>query len=169
MRTAFALLLLGAGCQSYSFAPIAVGQKAEKVPRPRSNSQFVRLVYADLVGRATAQYDFTVKDAGGNTVSQFPVDEQQFLLDTLDGMGDASALRDLIVAGLLDSAEVRLPDKFAVADPAAFITAQFHSYLGREPTAYELAGFVAEWKSDPAVNPKTVTRALLASREYQSY
>jgi hypothetical protein len=161
------LLLLLVGCQSYSFAPITVGQKAEKVPRPRSNSQFVRLVYADLVGRAPAQYDFTVKDQAGMTVSQFPVDEQQFLVDTLDGMGDPSALRDLIVAGLIDS--VTLPDKFSVSDPAGYITSQFHTYLGRDPSAYELAGFVAEWKSDPAVNPKTVARALLASREYQSY
>jgi hypothetical protein len=168
MRTWFAVLLL-ASCQSYSFAPITVGQKAEKVPRPRSNSQFVRLVYADLVGRAPAQYEFVVRDAGGNIVSQFPVDEQQLLLDTLDGMGDPSALRDLIVAGLCDSTEVSLPEKFAVADPAAFITTQFHNFLGREPTAYELNAFVTEWKSDDAVNPKTVVRALLASREYQSY
>ena len=164
-----AVLLLLAGCQSYSFAPITVGQRAEKVPRPRSNSQYVRLVYSDLVGRAPAQYDFTVKDASGNLVSQFPVDEQQLLVNTLDGMGDPAALRDLIVAGLVDSSEVKLPDKSAVTDPAAFITLQFHAFLGREPSAYELAAFVEEWKQDPAVNPKTVVRALLASREYQSY
>jgi hypothetical protein len=163
-----AFLVVVAGCQSYSFAPITVGQKAEKVPRPRSNSQFVRLVYADLVGRAPAQYDFTVRDGAGNVVSQFPVDEQQYLVDALDGMGDPSALRDLIVAGLVDSSEVMVPDKYGI-DPATFITAQFRSFLGRDPSAYELAAFVAEWKNDPAVNPKTVTRAIIASREYQSY
>jgi hypothetical protein len=163
------LLLLLAGCDRYNFAPITVGQRTDKLPRPRSNSQYVRLVYADLVGRAPAQYDFTVKDTSGNLVSQFPVDEQQLLVNSLEGMGDPAALRDLIVAGLVDSREVTLPEKSAVADPAAFITTQFHGFLGREPTAYELAAFVAEWKKDPAVNPKTVTRALLASREYQSY
>jgi hypothetical protein len=162
------LVLVFAGCQSYSFAPITVGQKAEKVPRPRSNSQFVRLVYADLVGRAPAQYEFVVRDGSGNTVSQFPVDEQQLLVGSLDGMGDPAALRELIVAGLVDSNEVQLPDKYGI-DPAPFITTQFHNFLGREPTPYELAAFVAEWKNDPAVTPKTVVRALIASREYQSY
>ena len=38
-----------------------------------------------------------------------------------------------------------------------------------DPGAYELASFAAAWREDPAVGPKTVVRALLGSREYQSF
>ena len=53
-------------------------------------------------------------------------------------------VRAVIAAGLTSSPEAGLPDKAEVSDPAAFITEQFHRFLGREPGSYELAAFVAE-------------------------
>jgi len=34
---------------------------------------------------------------------------------------------------------------------------------------YELDTMVREWSDDPAVGPRTVTRAIIGSREYQSF
>jgi hypothetical protein len=163
-------LLGAAGCgdAEYGFAPIAIGDdQAGRTPKARSNAQFVRAVYADLIGRAPEAYDFNVT-YGGQPGFSFQVDENGFLVDALDGMGDPDALRAVIVAGLVNSSEVSFPEKSEVADPAAFITEQFRRFLGRDPGAYELAAFESEWKADPAVGPKTVVRALIGSREYQS-
>lgn len=166
-----ACALLGAsGCgdTEYGFAPITIGDDlAGRAPKARSNAQFVRAVYADLIGRAPEAYDFDVT-YGGQDGYSFQVDEKEFLVDALDGMGDPDALRAVIVAGLVNSSEVSLPEKTEVTDPAAFITEQFRRFLGRDPGAYERSAFESEWKTDPAVGPKTVVRALIGSREYQS-
>jgi hypothetical protein len=167
MRVALLCVAL-AGCTStYDFQPIAVGTRSAKVPRPKSNSQFVRAVYNDLIARSPSDYTFTVTDGSGMTVSSFPIDEEQTLLDTLDGVGDPTPIRSIITTGLVASVESMLPDKSEVM-AADFVRAQFQRLLGREPGAYELAAFVDAW-SDPAVGPRTVVRAIVGSREYQSY
>jgi hypothetical protein len=161
---------LGVGaCQTtYDFDAVELGKDdASRAPRPKSNSQFVRAVYADVLGRAPEVYNFVVADQKGKTITQFPIDEQKMLLDALDAVGDTDALRAIVVAGLAQSTEASLPNKDDVS-PAAFVTEQFHHYLGREPTAYELSAFVSAWKQDPAVGPRVVVRALVGSREYQS-
>jgi hypothetical protein len=167
------LLVAGAlavvGCdKSYEFEGVSVGQDDTRAPKARSNSQYIRAIYADLLGRAPEAFEFVVQDGDGNELLRFPIDEQEMLVGALEGINDPDALRAMIAAGLVASAEVDLPDKSEVADPAAFVVEQFHALLGREPNAYELATFVAEWKADPAVNPRTVVRAILGSREYQS-
>jgi hypothetical protein len=167
-----ALALAGSGCgeTTYGFEPVDTGKDdSAGEPRPKSNSQYIRAIYADVVGRAPESYDFSIVDAQGNPLITFPIDEQQLLLNTLDGVGDPAPLRALIVAGLLDSAEVTIPTKDDVADPEAWIADQFRRLLGREPNSYELAAFVDEWESDPAVGPHTVIRALVGSREYSSF
>ena len=73
-----------------------------------------------------------------------------------------------MATGLVNSPEAAFPEKSEVKDVPAYVTDRFHAILGRDPGAYELAAFVDEWKKDPAVGPRTVTRALIASREYQS-
>ena len=152
---------------SYGFDPIEVGDdEAGRDPTAASNAQFVRGIYADLVGRAPEVYDFEVKYAGGQYT--FQVDEQGFLVAALDSVGDPDPLRAVIVAGLVRSPEVDLPEKDEVAEPGVFIREQFRRYLGREPGSYELIAFEKEWKADPAVGPRTVVRALIGSREYQS-
>jgi hypothetical protein len=164
------LLLCASGCvQIYQFEPIGAGSEESRVPRPRSNSQFVRAVYADLVGRAPQVYSFVVEDGTGTEVNRFPIDEQSLLVDTLDSVGDPAPLRALLVAGLVDSSEVSLPSRDAAGPPAQFVSAQFKRFLGREPGAYELRAFVDAWNADPAVGPATVVRALVESREYQSF
>ncbi|HUS67424.1 MAG TPA: hypothetical protein VMZ28_22965 [Kofleriaceae bacterium] len=162
-------MLSGCASPTYEFQPITAGKDETRAPRARSNSQLVRAVYADLVGRAPQVYNFLVYDAQGTEVSRFPLDEQALLIDTLDSVGDPTPMRALLIAGLVDSAEVSLPDKDDAGNPAAYITGQFRAFLGREPGAYELAAFTAAWREDPAVGPKTVVRALLGSREYQSF
>lgn len=171
LRVLCALALAGAACTetTYDFDNATVGEDdgIGNQVRSKTSSQFIRAIYADILGRAPERYDFVVT-AGGNPGFSLPIDEESFLVDTLDGMGDPGPLRALIVQGLVHSREVALPDKGAVADPARFITEQFRKLLGRDPNAYELAAFVKEWTTDPAVGPRAVVRALAASREYQS-
>jgi hypothetical protein len=168
----FALALAAAaGCETtYEFDPVPVGEDGlARDPRPRSNTQWLRGLYSDLVGRTPASYDFSVVDGAGNPLLVFPINEQTYLLNALDGVGDPAPLRALIAAGLVRSAEVDLPEKADVGDPAVWIDEQFRKYLGRPANEYELQAFVAEWDADEAVGPRTVIRALVGSREYQSY
>lgn len=174
MRTIIALFVIfgAASCAepTYEFDPVAVGEEGPtREPRARTNQQWVRAVYTDLVGRAPESYDFEVVDGAGTVLATFPIAEQDFLLFTLDGVGDPTPLRSVIVAGLVRSDEVALPEKDEVDDPAAWISGQFRRFLGRDPNEYELDVFLAEWEADDAVNPRTVVRALVGSREYQSF
>lgn len=175
IRIGAALLLapapLGlAGCSySYEFDPLTVGDdQAGRVPEPRTNSQYVRAVYADLVGRAPEVYDFSLQDGQGNELFKLPVQEQVNLVSALDSTGDPDALRAVVAAGLLGSAEVKVPEKADVKDPRGFIVAEFRSLLGREPNAYEAFAFEDAWKTDDATGPRTIIRAIVGSREYQS-
>jgi hypothetical protein len=156
-----------AACDTtYGFDPVEVGDDGDRAPRPRSNSQFVRAVYADLLGRSPEVYDFILSNAGTET-GRFQVDEQALLVLALDGVGDPTPMRGRLVAGLVESEESALPDKAEVDDPDSWIADQFRLLLGREPNLYELDGFVAAWRDSEAVGPRTVVRALLGSREYQ--
>lgn len=167
---AAALVSLGAACDTtYDFDRTPVGENDDSTgtARSKTSSQFVRGVYADILGRAPERYDFVVTQ-NGQPGFTLPIDEETFLVNTLDGMGDPAPLRALIVKGLLESDQVDLPAKSAVSDPAVFIGDQFRRLLGREPNAYELSAFVEQWQSDAAVGPKAIVRAIAGSREYQS-
>lgn len=175
LRAGAALLLsiapagLGGCSYSYEFDPLTVGDDAAgRAPEPRSNSQFVRAVYADLLGRAPDVYDFALLDAQGNEIFAFPIQEQRDLVGALDGVGDPDPLRALMTAGLLGSGEVSLPAKADVQDPDAFVRDQFRTLLGREPNAYEAFAFGEAWRTDDATGPRAVIRAIVGSREYQS-
>ena len=171
MRRIIILLLALAACgKTYELLPIDVGADGPgRDPRPRSNTQYLRGLYADLVGRAPESYDFQVLGPDGSELGTFPIAEQDYLLFTLDGVGDPTPIRNLIAAGLVRSQEVDLPEKADVADAREWIREQFERFLGRDPNPYELEAFLAEWQADDAVNPRTVIRALVGSREYQSY
>jgi hypothetical protein len=164
-----AALALGACDTTYDFdrAPVGDNDNSAGTARSKTSSQFVRGVYADILGRAPERYDFVVTQ-NGQPGFTLPIDEETFLVNTLDGMGDPAPLRALIVKGVVEGEEVELPAKSAVTDPEAFISDQFRRLLGREPNAYELSAFVAQWQTDAAVGPKAVVRALAGSREYQS-
>ena len=157
------------GCTTtYDYDP-ATGGSADgtRTRRVKTSSQFVRGIYADLIGRAPTDYDF-VLEINGTQVIKLPLQEEPMLVGTLEGVGDSQPMRNLLVAGLLHSTEVSIPDKSAVADPRTYIHDQFTRLLGREPNVYELEAFASAWQSDPAVGPRTIIRAITGSREYQS-
>jgi hypothetical protein len=169
-RIVIACALAVAACATtYDYDPTAVGnpEGGERAPRSKSSSQFVRGVYADLLGRTPASYDFTLQ-ISGVIQATLPIDEQAQLVGALDGIGDALPMRNLLVNGLLHGAEVAIPDKTGVSDPRAYIRQQFTRLLGREPNAYELQAFAEAWTGDPAVGPRTIIRAITGSRAYQS-
>jgi hypothetical protein len=152
---------------TYDYDPATAGdvEGGDRAPRMKTSSQFLRGLYADLLGRTPESYEFVIT-AGPNTL-RLPLDEEMQLSGVLDGLGDSLPMRNLIVKGLLHSAEVTIPDKGQVT-ARTYISEQFRRLLGREPNAYELEAFVDEWEKDPAVGPRTVIRAITGSREYQS-
>ncbi len=166
-----ACVLAATACTTtYDYEPAEIGEPeaSAREPRSKTSSQFVRDVYADLLGRTPETYDVTLTRAGV-TQATLPIDEQTELVNVLDGLGDALPVRNLIVNGLLHSTEVTLPGKTEVSDPRTYIRQQFTRLLGREPNAYELQGFADAWATDPAVGPRTILRAIVGSRAYQSH
>jgi len=163
-----ALLAFTACTETYDYDPATAGDEegSDRAPRGKSPSQFIRTVYADLLGRSPETYDFILK-VGGVEQFRFPLNEETQLVGTLDGIGDSQPMRNLIANGLLHSVEVSIPEKSSL-DARVFIREQFTRLLGREPNPYELASFADEWAADPAVGPRTIIRAILGSREYQS-
>jgi len=172
LAVAAAVAATAAACTTettYAFDDVTIGSDDNTgEPRARSNSQFVRALYADLIGRTPESYDLVLTNAGAEA-GRFALDEQQIVLQALDDVGDPTPMRALLATALTNSAEANIPAKGEVEDAATYITEQFNKLLGRDPNAYELAAFVDEWKSDSHVNPRTLIRALVGSREYQSY
>jgi len=164
-----AAVLAFVGCtETYDYDPATAGEAegGGREPRAKNPSQFVRSIYADLLGRAPESYDFTLQINGQGDL-RLPLDEEGQLVATLDGIGDSQPMRNLIANGLLSGEELSLPAKVDVKS-REFIGEQFRKLLGREPNPYELQVFVNEWESDPAVGPKAIIRAIIGSREYQS-
>lgn len=158
------------GCSyTYDFDPLTIGDdSAGRVPEARTNSQFVRAVYADILGRAPDVYNFALLDGQGAELAAFPIKEQRDIVNSLDGMGDPDPLRAIVTAGLLGSEEIQVPEKGQIDDPTAYVRDQFRTLLGREPSTYETHTFVASWETDEATGPRAVIRAIVGSREYQS-
>jgi hypothetical protein len=168
MRALLLLVSLAACTDVYDFDRTNAGESegGERALRGKTSSQFLRTVYADLLGRTPESFELVVS-VQGTVVFRLPTDEEMFLAGALDGLGDSLPMRNLIVKGLLHSTEVTVPEKNAV-DAREFITEQFRRLLGREPNTYELEAFAKEWATDVSVGPRTVIRAIIASREYQS-
>jgi hypothetical protein len=168
MRLLVIVALAGACTDVYEYQPTNAGEEegSARAPRGKTSTQFLRGIYADLLGRTPETYELVIKFQG-TEVFRFNADEEALLTNSLDGLGDSLPMRNLITNGLLHSAEVTIPDK-ASADAHEYIREQFRKLLGREPNTYELEAFAAEWEKDPAVGPRTIIRAIVASREYQS-
>jgi hypothetical protein len=169
MKRLLLMMALASACAdtTYEYDPATAGdvEGGDRAPRAKSSSQFLRGLYADLLGRTPERYEFTLK-FGAQTLP-IPIDEEMQLTGVLEGLGDSLPMRNLVVKGLLHSAEVTLPAKTAV-EPKDYIRDQFRRLLGREPNAYELGAFADEWAKDPATGPRTIIRAITGSREYQS-
>ena len=168
---AIALVTFGlTGCEDeYGFDRVEVGSDQASTPRPRSNAQFVRSLFADALGRSPEVYEFVIYGPDGDELQTFEIDEQEFLLAALDSYGDERLFRAFVAHGLLASNGADMPAKTDVDDPEQFIVDQFRKYLGREPGQYELHAFLDAWNKDDAVTPVAIVRALVGSREYQSF
>ncbi|HEY5950219.1 MAG TPA: hypothetical protein VIV40_32210 [Kofleriaceae bacterium] len=168
MRLLLIVAFASACTDVYDYDPTSAGQPEgnERAPRGKSSSQFLRGIYADLLGRTPESYEIVIKFQG-TEVFRFTADEEALLSNSLDGLGDSLPMRNLIANGILHSSEITIPDKAAVTS-RDYIRDQFRRLLGREPNTYELEAFAAEWDNDPAVGPRTIIRAIIASREYQS-
>jgi hypothetical protein len=169
IAAAVALSLAAPACtDTYAYDPATAGEaEGARQPRAKTSSQFLRGLYADLLARTPEMFEFVLKLNGVEAV-RFPLDEEVQLAATLDGVGDSLPMRNLIAKGLLHSVEVTIPDKASVPDARVYIRDQFRRFLGREPNAYELEQFAGEWAKDAAVGPRTIIRAIVGSREYQS-
>lgn len=170
MKRLLLIVALASACAdtTYDYDPATAGdvEGGDRAPRAKTSSQFLRGLYADLLGRTPESYEFNVT-FNGQPALRIPLDEEAQLAGVLDGLGDSLPLRNLLVAGLLHSAEISIPEKAAVV-AEDYIREQFRRLLGREPNAYELQAFTDAWKQDPAVGPRTIIRAITGSREYQS-
>ena len=169
MMRVLLIIALATACAdtTYDYDPATAGdvEGGEREPRAKSSSQFLRGLYADLLGRTPESFDFIIKVGAQET--RLPLDEEMQLTAVLEGLGDSLPMRNLLVKGLLHSTEITIPAKDTVT-AQAYITEQFRRLLGREPNAYELGAFADEWAKDPAVGPRTIIRAIVGSREYQS-
>jgi len=170
MKRLILIVALAAACAdtTYDYDPATAGdvEGGEREPRAKSSSQFLRGLYADLLGRTPESYEFVLR-VNNTPQLRIPLDEEVQLTAVLEGLGDSLPMRNLVVNGLLHSDEVTVPEKTAV-DAKEYISEQFRRLLGREPNAYELGAFADEWAKDPAVGPRTILRAIIGSREYQS-
>ena len=148
--------------------PATAGEaEGDRQPRAKTSSQFLRGLYADILDRTPETYEVIVR-YGAPEPLRFPLDEEAQITSVLEGIGDSLPMRNLVTKGLLHSVEIAIPDKASISDPRAYIRDQFRRFLGREPNAYELEQFAGEWSNDSAVGPRTVIRAIVGSREYQS-
>jgi hypothetical protein len=168
MRLLLIVALASACTDVYDYDPTNAGEPegSERAPRGKTSTQFLRGIYADLLGRTPESYEIVIKFQGTEAF-RFTADEEALLSNSLDGLGDSLPMRNLIANGILHSAEITIPAKSAVV-ARDYIRDQFRRLLGREPNTYELEAFAAEWDKDPAVGPRTIIRAIVASREYQS-
>jgi hypothetical protein len=164
-----ALALAASACiDTYAYEPATAGEaEGDRQPRAKTSSQFLRGLYADVLSRTPETFEFVLR-LDGTEALRFPLDEEAQLTTVLEGLGDSLPMRNLIAKGLLHSIEVAIPDKASIADGRAYIREQFRRLLGREPNAYELEQFAGEWAADAAVGPRTIIRAIVGSREYQS-
>jgi len=165
-----AAALAAAACTdtTYEYDPATAGEaEGARELRAKSSSQFLRGLYADVLSRAPETYEFVARFNGVEAI-RFQLDEEMQLTAVLEGIGDPLPMRNLLAKGLLHSAEVSIPDRASVADPRGYIRDQFRRLLGREPNPYELEQFAGEWAADAAVGPRTIIRAIVGSREYQS-
>lgn len=142
--------------------------------RPKSDHQFIRGLYVDLMARPPSY------------------DEFRNMRNALQALADPEPLRGVLARVMLESDAVLAPRGAEErpreagsatgsttdrrpgegggtrADLEAQVTDLFHRFLGRDPTGGELDVFV-ETLQEPGVSWRTAALALLVSPEYQRY
>jgi hypothetical protein len=119
-------------------------------PQPLSNRLFVHALFVDLQARRPEEH------------------EAEPMRSALDGLADPRPLRAVLIRMMLDSGKVELPEKSAIADPAAWIEGLFRRLLGREAVPAELTTYVESFRDD-ACRPATILLALLSDPDYHRY
>lgn len=122
---------------------------ALQVRRQKSERQFLRGLYVDLLDRAPE------------------LEELRNLRNAMNAMADPAPLRSVLAKVILDSAQAKLPEA-ANGQEAEFVARCFVRYLAREPLEKESAVFTAAMQQKGA-RPQQIVRALVGSLEYQTY
>ena len=135
--------VLGGWLQSDAYAA-ALDQR-----RPKSERQFLRGIYSDLLERTPTR------------------DELRNLRNAMQAMADPAPLRSVLSKVILDSGQAKLP-ACRQGGEAEFVQECFLRYLARLPGAPEAAAFTAALQADGG-KPAHVVRALVGSLEYQTY
>ena len=118
--------------------------------RPKSDIQYIRMIYVDLLNREPTQ------------------DEFDYVQNALQSFADPIPLRSVIAKILLDSKFVQIPAKPPAQERPGWIRAQYLRFLSREPDQRELEVTVAALDQEK-VTCKTIWQGLLSSQEYQFY
>jgi hypothetical protein len=136
---------------------------ATRPPRQKSDQQFIRSLYVDLLARAPAYEEF------------------RNMRNALQALADPTPLRGVLAKVLLDSSSAVAPRDVAAsgegpgAQPAYaqdrarnWITELFRRFLGRDPSAAELDAYAAVLQ-EPGTTWRTAALAILTSPQYQLY
>ncbi|MCE9637220.1 MAG: PKD domain-containing protein [Planctomycetes bacterium] len=130
---------------------------ADRPPRRKSDFQFIRSLFVDLLGRAPAYEEF------------------RNMRNALQALADPTPLRGVLAKVLLDSSASIAPPVGAAMDeryagdrwrPA--VTDLFRRLLGREPSTVEMDLFVTALQ-EPGATWRTAAMGLLSSPQYQYY
>ncbi len=135
--------VLGEWIQSDAYA------QALSVRRRKSERQFLRGVYVDLIERAPQ------------------LDELRNLRNAMNAMADPAPLRSVLAKVILDSPQCKLPEREPGND-RGFVIGCFLRYLAREPEPRELEAFTTALAQKGA-SPQHIVRAITGSLEYQTY
>lgn len=122
---------------------------ALQVRRPKSERQFLRGLYVDLLDRVPE------------------LEELRNLRNAMNAMADPAPLRSVLAKVILDSPQAKLPEA-AAGKEAEFVQSCFRRYLARAPGAKELEVFTGAMLQKGA-RPQQIVRTLVGSLEYQTY
>lgn len=125
--------------------------------RRKSDFQFIRSLFVDLLGRPPAYEEF------------------RNMRNALQALSDPTPLRGVLAKVLVDSSATIPPPEAAATDeryPGDRFRPQivdlFRRLLGRDPTAAELQAF-AQVLAEPGATWRTAAMGILSSLQYQEY
>lgn len=118
--------------------------------RPKSDIQYIRMLYVDLLNREPTQ------------------DEFDYVQNALQSFADPIPLRSVIAKILLDSKFVQIPAKPVEDAMPDWIRAQYLRFLSRGPGEAEMDATLTALRAE-GVTCKTIWQGILSSQEYQFY
>jgi hypothetical protein len=120
---------------------------AARAPKAKSDRQFIKSLFVDLLGRPPAYEEF------------------RNMRNALQAIADPKPLRGVLAKVLLDSGAVLAP---AGAEPEDQVVELFRRLLGRDPERRELTVYAAALRK-PVTTWRLAALALLTSPHYQYY